>query len=86
MDALLSLLTGGQNALLMLLAAIVGALGIFMGGRISGASRERDKNRAKEADGYEKHLEDIARAADAGSRVTGRVSDDPRNRDRTTKG
>jgi hypothetical protein len=34
MDALLSLLSGGQNILFG---------GVFVGGRISGASRERDK-------------------------------------------
>lgn len=38
MDALLSLLSGGQNILLLIGAAL-----LALGGRISGASRERDK-------------------------------------------
>lgn len=40
----------------------------------------RDEQKAKEADAYEKHLQDIADAGRA--RPSGGVSDDPYNRDR----
>lgn len=45
-----------------------------------GASRERDKQKAQEADVYEQHLKELAAAANA--RPSGGVSDDPNNRDR----
>lgn len=82
MDTILSLLAGSQNILLIIGTAIIGLITVFFGGRVSGANRERDKQRAKEADAYEKHLQDIGSAAGAGraDRLPD-VSSDPHNRD-----
>ena len=48
-----------------------------------GASRERDKQKAKEADAYEHHLKELADAASAGAAVRpgDSLHDDPLNRD-----
>ncbi|MGN6142257.1 MAG: hypothetical protein ACTHOP_01565 [Mesorhizobium sp.] len=48
-----------------------------------GASRERDKQKAKEADAYEQHLKELADAASAGAAVRpgDSLHDDPFNRD-----
>lgn len=87
MDALLSLFSGAQNILLLIGAAIVAGVGLLAKGRIDGARAERDKHKAKEADAYAKHLDDIAKAADAGNRVSGRVPvNDPYNRDPRPQG
>lgn len=71
MDTLLSLLSGGQNALLMLLAAIVGAVGLVMGGRISGARAERDKQAGRDKAALEDQLEMHREANDIDRKVTG---------------
>lgn len=80
MTWLLSLFTGSNSIIAALVAAAALALGSYVKGRLAGAKAERNANRAKEADAYERHLKEIADAADA--RPVGSVSDDPRNRDR----
>lgn len=62
-----------------ILAGVVGLLAMFKA-RQSGVNAERNAQKAKEADAYEKHIQDIERAAAAQPR--GGVSDDPYNRDR----
>lgn len=79
MTTLLSLLTGPNTIFAALFGAIVLAVVSYVRGRVSGAKLERNANRAKDADAYEKSLKDLAAAADA--RPVGSVSDDPRNRD-----
>lgn len=76
MTTLLTLL-GPNGILYALLGAIVVAFGwsIRRGGRLA----ERNAQKAKELDAYEKHLKDLADAANA--RPSGSVSDDPYNRD-----
>ena len=71
MDTILSLLAGSQNILLIIETAIIGLITVFFGGRVSGANRERDKQRAKDADAYEQNLKDVAAASDARNRVGG---------------
>lgn len=71
---------GADGILYALGAAVFVALVAFIKGRLDGARDERNRNRAKDADAYEKHLKDIADAGNA--RPTGGVSDDPYNRDR----
>lgn len=61
-------------------AAIIGALGFGFQQRRAGASAERNAQKAKEADAYAKHLQDIQNAANA--RPSGSVLNDPNNRDR----
>lgn len=82
-ELLVGLLSGGGNLLLYVGGAFIAAIAVFMSGRISGARRERDHNRAKDADAYEQHLKKISDASDAGNRVDpdGELSDDPYNRD-----
>ena len=64
---------------------IVGALG-FLGAmffaRRSGVKSERDRNKAEKADAYEKHLKEIADAADARNSVSPHgLPGDPYRRD-----
>lgn len=68
---------------------IVGALAVFaaliasnVSGRLTGAKRERNAQKAKEADAYAKHIKDVEDAAYARDHVSGGVESDPRNRDR----
>ena len=73
--------------ILAIIGGVVTALGIGWQQRRAGAKAERNKQRAKEADAYEKHLQDLAAAADAGNRVDPlSMPDDPYNRDRKPKG
>lgn len=77
----LSLLS--SPTLLAILGGVIAVVGAFIKGRLDGAKKERTKQRAKEADAYERHLQDIADAADARNSVDPRgVPDDPHNRDR----
>lgn len=51
---------------------ILGAIGLagsLLWAQRSGVKAERNRNRAKEADAYEKHLKEIADAADARNSV-----------------
>lgn len=61
-------------------AAIVAAGGAWVHGRLSGAKAQANADKAKEADAYAKHLQDIQNAANA--RPIGGVQSDPNNRDR----
>lgn len=65
MDSLLSLLAGGQNILLLIGAALVALLGAFAGGRVSGASRERDKQAGRDKAAVEEQLEMHREASEA---------------------
>jgi len=71
---------GADGILYALGAAVFVALVAFIKGRLDGAKDERNRNRAKDADAYEKHLKDIAAAGNA--RPRGLPNDDPNNRDR----
>lgn len=77
MTWLLSFLAGPGGLYAALAAAIGAALLWYRRSIISG---ERNRNRAREADAYEKYLKEIADAANA--RPSGSVSDDRYNRDR----
>lgn len=79
MSALLAFLLGNKT-ILAIGAAIIGGLGYGFQQRLAGAKAERTKQKAKEADAYEKHLQEISDAANA--RPTGSVLNDPNNRDR----
>lgn len=81
MDTILSLIPGGS--LTAILAAIVAALGWGFHQRLAGAKAERSKARAKEADAYEQHLQEISGAHDARNRIDpDRLpNDDPYRRD-----
>jgi len=83
MTALLAFLVSNPTVLAVL-AGIVGALGVGIHQRRAGAAAERNKQRAREADSYEKHLEELGNAAAAGSAVRpgDSLHDDPFNRDR----
>jgi len=70
---------GADGILYLLGGAVIAALIAFFKGRLDGAKAERNRNRAKEADAYEKHLKDIADAGNA--RPHGLPVDDPYNRD-----
>lgn len=62
--------------------AAIAFLFSFIQGRLSGAGAERNANRAREADAYEKHLQEIADAASARSAVRpDSLSDDKYRRD-----
>lgn len=79
MTALLNLLTGGSLNLAVIGGAIIAILGFF-GTLLYKAKRSGvDQQKAKEADAYEKHLQEISDAAHA--RPAGSVLDDPNNRD-----
>lgn len=59
----------------------IGFAGALLYGRRSGAQAERNRTRAREADAYEKHLKDIADAADARNSVSpDSMPDDPYRR------
>jgi hypothetical protein len=79
MTALLAWLLSNPT-ILAIGAAIVGALGFGFQQRLAGVKAERNAQKAKEADAYEKHLQDIQAAASA--RPSGSVLNDPHNRDR----
>lgn len=64
-ETIIGLLTGGNG----IIAAIVGALGLIAAAYFKGKSAGKQAADAKKADAYEKHLEDIANAADARSRA-----------------
>jgi len=74
---------GADGILYLLGGAVIAALIAFFKGRLDGAKAERNRNRAKEADAYEKHLKELEGAAAARNRVQpGRVpDDDPYRRD-----
>lgn len=81
MSALLAKLAGKASTYITGVMIVVGAfLATYLKGRLAGSRLERTKQKAKEADAYAKHIEDIERAAN--TRPSGRVSDDPYNRDR----
>lgn len=65
-------------------AGIIAVVGAWFKGRLSGAKAERNAQRAKEADAYEQHLENLANAAAAGNAVHpgDSLQSDPFNRDR----
>ncbi len=65
MEILLSLISGG-GGIAAVIAAILAAIGAAY---LKGRSAEKTKHKAKEADAYERHLEDIANANDARNRV-----------------
>lgn len=83
MTALLAFLLSNP-AIIAIGAAIIGALGFGFQQRLAGAKAERNAQKAKEADSYAKHLEDLARAASAGNAVHpgDSLQSDPFNRDR----
>lgn len=81
MSELLAMLAGKASTYIAGAVIVVGAfLATYLKGRNAGSKLERIKQKAKEADAYAKHIEDIERAANA--QPSGRVSDDPYNRDR----
>lgn len=61
-------------------SGLVLAAGAWIHGRVSGAKAQSNADKAKEADAYAKHIQDISDAANA--RPSGGLSDDPNNRDR----
>jgi len=84
MESLLTLLAGKAGTYLIGAGSILAVwlLTIFRTASWAKA-RERDKQRAKEADAYEQHLKDLERAAAAGAAVrpSDSLHDDPFNRD-----
>ncbi len=56
----------GSNGIIAGIAALIAAIGAAY---LKGRSAERTKQKAKEKDAYERHLKDIADAADARNRV-----------------
>ncbi len=83
MQTLLSIIPNLTNILYAIGAALILAGAAWLKGRSSGASAERNKQRAKDADAYEKHLKEISDAADARNRVqpSDSVQDDKYLRD-----
>ncbi len=78
MSALIALLL--QNPTILAIGAgVIAALGAWAHGRVSGAKAQANADKAKEADAYEKHIQDISDAANA--RPVGGVESDPNNRD-----
>jgi hypothetical protein len=77
MDWILNLIPGGGLTAIMaaVVAAILGAWGLFSKIERSGVNKEK----AKEAEARDKNLDKIKRAGDA--KPVGGVSDDPNNRD-----
>lgn len=80
MSILAGLLSGASGYLLGAGAILIAFVATYLKGRLSGAARERDRLAAKERDSYAKHLQEISDAAAA--RPSGKLSDDPNNRDR----
>lgn len=78
MSALLAFFLSNPTVLAVM-GGILGALGWGLHQRRAGATAERNAQKAKEADAYAKHIEDVANAGNA--RPSGGVSDDPYNRD-----
>jgi hypothetical protein len=76
----MTLLSGFTGYLLGAGAILIAFVATYLKGRLSGAARERDRQAAKERDSYAKHLQEISDAANA--RPSGKLSDDPNNRDR----
>ena len=73
---LLTELAGKTGLIVAGVTLILGAIGTMLGyARKAG----KDAQKVKEADAYEKHLQDIQNAAAA--RPSGSVSNDPNNRD-----
>lgn len=72
-----------MTALYAALAALVALVAAYVGGRVQGASSQRDKDQSGKVTAYEKHLEDIADAGSARNRVQpgDSVSDDKYRRD-----
>lgn len=70
------LLAGKTGLIAIAVTFVLGTLGVMFGyARKAGI----DAQKVKEADAYEQHLRDIQSAASA--RPTGKLSDDPNNRD-----
>lgn len=80
-DLLLSFIPGGS--LTAIAAAILAGLAGFFGIYRSGHKAGQDKQKAREADKYEQHLEDIAAGHDARNHVdpSRLPNDDPYRRD-----
>ncbi|WP_156460182.1 hypothetical protein [Mesorhizobium sp. Root157] len=79
MSALLSALVSDAGGYLLGFGAILIAfLATYLKGRLSGAKLERTKQKAKEADSYEKSLKELADAAIARNSVDGRMPDSDR--------
>jgi len=84
MTALLTALAAKASTYLVGAGIIIAAFAAtYVKGRLSGASMERIKQKAKEADAYEQHLKELADAASAGAAVRpgDSLHDDPFNRD-----
>lgn len=82
--AILSAVAAKASTYLVGAGVIVAAfVATYVKGRLSGASLERSKQAAKEADAYEQHLKELADAASAGAAVRpgDSLHDDPFNRD-----
>jgi hypothetical protein len=60
--------------------AVIAAMAAWMHGRVSGARAQANSDKAKEADSYARHIQEISDAAHA--RPSGSVLNDPNNRDR----
>ncbi len=58
-------MTGLTSWLIAACGGLVLLIVTWLQGRLSGAKAERNANRAKEADAYEKHFQDIGNAASA---------------------
>ncbi|PAQ06785.1 ABC transporter permease [Mesorhizobium temperatum] len=82
MSALLGFILSNPT-ILAIGAGVIAVAGAWFKGRLSGAKAERNAQKAKEADAYAKHLQDIQNAANARSSVdAGRLPDrDPYKRD-----
>lgn len=83
MSALLAWILSNPT-ILAIGAGVIAVAGAWFKGRLSGAKAERNAQKAKEADAYEKHLEDLGNAAAAGNAVHpgDSLQSDPFNRDR----
>lgn len=80
MTALLTFLAGKAATWFVGAAVIIAAfVATYVKGRLSGASRERDKQAAKEAEARANEIDRIKRAAGAAPSVG--VQQDPHNRD-----
>lgn len=79
MTALLAFLVSNPP-ILAIGGGIIAALAAWMHGRITGARAQATSDKAKEADSYARHIQEISDAAHA--RPAGSVLNDPNNRDR----